>query len=118
MKLIATSSAQHRGGESGAPVKEMVMNARDKGLKVIHGSNGKDVRQFPTSRLQVIAAAIGLAVLLAGGASTLPQSDSDRANGTAEQPGAAEQSAPAAFIYFPAQYVNQATEAEEHIEAF
>lgn len=53
MKLIATSSAQHRGGESGAPVKEMVMEASVKGLKVIHGSNGKDARQIPTSRLQI-----------------------------------------------------------------
>ena len=94
------------------------MKAGDKGLKVIHGSNGKDARQFPTSRLQIIAAAVGLAVLLAGGASTLPQSDSDRANVTAEQPKAAAQAEPTTFDYFPAQYVNQATEAEEHIQAF
>ena len=94
------------------------MKASDNGLKVIHASDGKDARQFSTSRLQIIAAAVGLAVLLAGGASTLPQSDSDRANDSAEQPGAAAQAAPATFIYFPAQYVNQAKEVEEHIQAF
>lgn len=94
------------------------MKASDKGLKAIHGSNGKDARQDRTSRLQIIAAAVGLAVLLAGGASTLPQSGSDRANDAAEQPKAAAQAEPTTFDYFPAQYVNQATEAEEHIQAF
>jgi hypothetical protein len=43
--------------------------------------------------------------------------------GTAAQSAPAVQFAPAAqspepFVYFPSQYVNQATEAEEHIQAY
>ena len=58
-----------------------------------------------------------VAVVLVGGARW-----SDRDAGTAQQavaqPNAAAQAEPATFDYFPAQYVNQATEAEEHIQAF
>lgn len=122
------------------------MKASDKGLKVIQGSNGQDGKPILTSRVQVMAAAVGLAVLLVGGARFSPQLDADRANDAAAQPRAEAQfqtepttfdyflvspehdaertgaatvdPGPAAFVYFPAQYENQAREKEEHIQAF
>ena len=93
------------------------MKTTDKGLKVIHGSRGQDADRTPTTGLQIIAAAVGLAVLLVGGARW-----SHRDEGTAQeasaQPTAAAQAEPTTFDYFPAQYVNQAKEVEEHIQAF
>jgi hypothetical protein len=114
--------------------------------KVIHGNSGHGTDRLPSSRAQIIAAAVGLVVLLGGGASTLPRSDSDRANDAAAQPRAevhwqtepttldyfpdsperdadrtnatAAQAGSAAFVYFPSQYENQAKEREEHIQAF
>lgn len=92
------------------------MNVSNKGLKVIHGNN-HDANRPQTSRLRIIAAAVGLAVLIVGGARW-----SDRGVGpsqeAAAQPKAAAQAEPTTFDYLPAQYVNQATEAEEHIQAF
>lgn len=122
------------------------MKASDKGLKVIQGSNGQNANPFPTSRLQIMAAAVGLAVLLVGGARWSPQRDTDHANDAASQPRAEAQlrtepttldyfpdspvsdtarmdpaaahAGSAAFVYFPSQYENQAKDNEEHIQAF
>jgi len=117
MKLSATSSALRRGGESGAPVKEMVMNVSTEGRQAIQDNVAQGTSNLRTSRLQIIAAVVGLAVVLVGGARW-----SDRDAGTAQQavaqPNAAAQAEPATFDYFPAQYVNQATGVEEHIQAF
>jgi hypothetical protein len=116
MKLSATSSAQRRSGESGAGVKERVMNDQDKGLKAVESGSGQDAGRFPGSRLQVIAAAVGLVVLLVGGAEwSHRDAATDQA---AAQPESAAQAEPTAFDYFPAQYLNQAKEVEEHIQAF
>lgn len=96
------------------------MKATDKGLKVIQGSRGQGASRLPSSRVQIIAAAVGLVVLLVGAARTLPQLDVDRANDAAVQPKAEAQAEPTAIDYFPAQFVNQAKdkEVEEHIQAF
>ena len=60
---------------------------------------------------------VGLAVLLAVGAQW-----SQREPGTAQEAAVQlkpeAQAGPTTFDYFPAQYVNQATEVEEHIQAF
>lgn len=120
------------------------MKANDKGLETIQGSNSQEAGRHPTSRLQILAAAVGLTVLLMGGATWLPQSDSDRSNDASAQPHAgvlaepttidfpldlaqrdtdhssdsAAQVAPTTFVYFPGQYVNQGKEVELHIQAF
>ena len=128
------------------------MNVSDKGPNVIQGNGGQVTNRLPTARLQITAAAIGLVVLLVGGARYMPQSDVDRVNDAAAQPRAevqlptepttldyfpdspdrdadgAKDAAPqrnaeaqeesTTISYFPAQYVNQATEVEEHIQAF
>ena len=93
------------------------MKTSGMGLRVIDGNGGKDTDRFPTSRLQIIAAAVGLAVLVVGGVRWSDR-DAGPAQQAAEQPKAAVQAEPATFDYFPAQYVNQATEVEEHIQAF
>ena len=93
------------------------MKATDKGLKVIHSNSARDINRFPTSRLQIVAAAVGLAVLLVGGA-RWSHHDKGTAQEASAQPEAAAQAEPTTFDYFPAQYVNQATEKEEHIQAF
>ena len=115
-------------------------------LKVIHGNRSHGIGRSPSSRMQLVAAAVGLAVLLVGGASTMPRSDADQANTAAahlgseiwtpaepttvdyfpEIPervadradGSTAQPGAAASVYFPAQYENQAREKEEHIQAF
>ena len=122
------------------------MKSNDDGLQVTHGISDQGTARVPGSRLQIIAAAVGLVVLLIGGASTLPRNDADRANASAAQlgseigipaepttvdyfpdspervadlaDGATGGSGAAAFVYFPAQYENQAREKEEHIQAF
>jgi hypothetical protein len=117
MKLSATSSAQRRGGESGAPVKEMVMNVSDKGLNAIQDNIGQSSGEPRKPRLQIIAAVVGLAVLLVGGAQW-SQRDAVTAQEAAPQLKAEAQVEPTTFDYFPAQYVNQGKEVEEHIQAF
>lgn len=122
------------------------MKPNEDGLHVAHGTSGQGTGRVPGSRLQMIAAAVGLVVLLIGGATTLPQGNTDRANDAAAHPGSevqilaepttvdfvpdaperaadgaegvAAQAGAAAFVYFPAQYENQAREKEEHIQAF
>jgi hypothetical protein len=123
------------------------MNDSGNELKVRQGDGGQAANRIPSSRLQIIATAVGLAVLLVGGARFSPQVDADRANDAAAQPGIAVQTepttldysmnlaqrdtdeasdagaqadatAPAEFIYFPAQYVNQGKEIEEYIQGF
>jgi len=118
MKLIATSSAQRRGGESGEIEKERDMKPHGDGRKEIQGDGGQGTDKRPNSRIRMIAVAIGFAVLLVGGASTLPQLDADLANDAVMEPAAETSAEPAPFVYFPAQYVNQATQVEGHIEAF
>ena len=94
------------------------MKASDKGLRVIAGSDVRDAGSSSKTRLWIVAAAIGLAVLLVGGGRSLPQGDADRAHDADAQPHEAAQGEPAAFVYFPSQHVNQATDVEPHIEAF
>lgn len=93
------------------------MSARENGLKVIHSNTGHGTGEPRTSRLRIIAAVVGLAVLLVGGAQW-SQRDPALAQNAASQPAAEAQNEPTAFEYFPAPYVNQAKEVEEHIEAF
>ena len=122
------------------------MKPNGNGLKMIQDNNGQGTGGLPSSRVQIVAAAVGLALLLVGGASKMPQSNSDRSNDAGAQPTAevqmqaepttldyfpdsseraadrasapAGQAAAAAFVYFPAQYENQGREKEEHIQAF
>ena len=122
------------------------MKPKGNGLQVTHGNSDQGTARVPGSRLQIVAAAVGLVVLLIGGASTLPRNDADQANaptaqlgseiGAPAEPttvdyspemperaadrvdGATGQPGAAAFVYFPAQYENQAREKEEHIQAF
>lgn len=77
------------------------MNASGNGLKVVHSSSLPGADRSPASRLQIIAAAVGLAVLLVGGARTLPQLDEDRANDAAAQPRAEVRVEPTTIDYFP-----------------
>jgi len=98
-------------------VKESIMNVNDKGLKVIHGNSTHDANLPRTSRIRVIAAAVGLTLLLVGGARWFHR-DAGTAQEAAAQPQTATQAETGTFDYFPGQYVNQAKEAEEHIQAF
>jgi hypothetical protein len=115
MKLNATSSARHRSGESGAFLKEMIMKSVGNEVNVAGG--GGEGSLSPKTQLLVVAAVVALGALLIGSARwTLPSTDSSsRATSQTEDEAPA---APPAFEYFPAQYVNQGKEVEEHIEAF
>ena len=92
------------------------MKSGGNGLKVIHSNSGQEADQSRKLRGWIIAAVIGLGVLLVGGAQWSHRNASSSQQ-TAAQPAAA-QAEPAAIDYFPAQYLNQATEKEEHIQAF
>jgi hypothetical protein len=116
MKLNATSSARRRSGESGASLKEMIMKAVGNELKVGGDNSGQERTLSRKSQLLVIAAVIVLGALLVGSAiwtspDLSPQAAS-QAEGDTPAPTALE------FEYFPAQYVNQGKEIEEHIQAF
>ena len=87
-------------------------NDRRRTLKLIHGPDGRDAGRSPGSRLPIMAAIIGLAVLFAAVA---PQP------GTEPEAQAAERlhGSSFAFEYFASQYINQATEeVEEPIPTF
>ncbi len=83
----------------------------------IHHSNvvpltpARSVR-YPISTWVVVAALVGLATA-AGIKPELAGSQSSVILRAAENPPASTE-----FVYFPGQYVNQATEAAEHIQAF
>ena len=93
------------------------MKISDKGLQAIQGNVGQGSGEIQKPRLRIIAAVVGLAVLLVGGAQW-SQRDAVTAQETAPQSKAEAQVEPTTFDYFPAQYVNQAKEVEEHIQAF
>lgn len=84
-------------------------------LKVGGGSSGGKLS--PRSQMLVIAAVVALGALLIGSAHwTRPNTDSSPQ--AASQMEGDAPAAPTAFEYFPAQYVNQGKEIEEHIQAF
>ena len=56
------------------------MKASDKELRVITGSDVRDAGPTSKRHLWIVAAAIGLAVLLVGGGRSLPQGEADRAH--------------------------------------
>jgi hypothetical protein len=112
MKLNATSSARHRSGESGAFLKEMIMKSAGNEVKVGDDS-GQERKLSLRTQLLVIVAVAGLGAVIIGGAQwTHPDAGASQG---AEQ---ADGDATSAFEYFPAQYVNQGTTIEEHIQAF
>jgi hypothetical protein len=115
MKLNATSSARHRSGESGAFLKEMIMKTVGNELKV-GGDSGQEGKLSLGSQLLVIAAVVVLGSVIIGGAQ-LTQPDAGVSQGAAQSEDDASV-APGTFEYFPAQYVNQGKEIEEHIQAF
>lgn len=80
--------------------------------KVTESRDTQRAESSRMGRLQIIAALIGFAVLLAGGARW-----GEGESRPSPMPGET-QVAPEPFEYFPAQYENQATEREEHIQAF
>lgn len=93
------------------------MKVSGKRLKVIHGSAQDPGGSLKLSRLQLIAVVVAGAVLLVGGAQW-PKRDAGPAPYAVSQAPAEAQAEPTAFEYFPAQYVNQAKEVEEYIQAF
>jgi len=93
------------------------MNVSDKGLNAIQDNIGQSSGEPRKPRLQIIAAVVGLAVLLVGGAQW-SQRDAVTVQEAAPQLKAEAQVEPTTFDYFPAQYVNQGKEMEEHIQAF
>ena len=93
------------------------MNVSDNELNAIQGNVGPGSGDPQTSRLRIIAAVVGLVVLLAGSV-RWSQLNAGTAQEAAPQPKAEAQVEPATFDYFPAQYVNQAKEVEDHIQAF
>ena len=116
MKLKATSS-RNAGAVDPAFLEVKVMKARDRGLKVVQGSGGQDIDRSAIRRSQIIAAVIGL-VMLAGGGARWAQLDEGSAKKAVVPAVPEAQAETAATEYFPAQYVNQAKEPEEHIQAF
>lgn len=71
----------------------------------------------PAFRLRIVAAVVGLALLLPG-AAQWSQREAGTVQDAAGQPMAEAQAEPATVEYFPAQHVNQARDAEGHIQAF
>ena len=66
---------------------------------------------------RITALAMALAVVtLAAASGNWPQTASSEPSSALEAP--ATSNAPSEFVYFPAQYVNQATAPSEHIQAF
>ncbi len=94
------------------------MNIGTQHLSVIAGApGGESSQQAHAPRRDVAIAVIVAAVLLLGAAiggafSTRSEVDA-AAHSVSPAPEPTE-----GFVYFPSQYVNQATEVEEHIQAF
>ena len=84
---------------------------------MIDGNGGNGVGGYPMRRMQVMAAIVGLAVLLVGGAHWSGH-EAAPAQDAALQPSPAAEAEPTAAGYYPAHYLNQATESTEHIQAF
>ena len=93
------------------------MNTRIHKLHAVPGPGAQSSAPEPVvSRRDVSVAVIVVAVLLGDAAlgglvSSRSGSDVTQKTATAPEP-------PVEFVYFPSQYVNQATEPEEHIQAF
>jgi len=82
----------------------------------VGGESGQEGKLSLRSQLLVIAAVVGLGSVIVGGAQwTHPQAGASQGAAQSEDDASA---APGAFEYFPAQYVNQGKEIEEHIQAF
>lgn len=93
------------------------MKAGGRNLKVIHNELTRDIGQSRTRRLKIVAAVVGLAVLLAG-AAWWSHPDSEPAQKVVAPEASAAHTGTTTTEYFPSQYTNQATEIEEHIQAF
>jgi hypothetical protein len=88
------------------------MKEESRMFTVIQGGAGRLAGAAATSRLRIVAAVIVVAVLVAA-AARWPRDDAvTRAQEAPLHGGSMD------IEYFPAQFVNQATEAEEHIPAF
>lgn len=82
-------------------------------------SKGNVISFLPTRKVshRITALVIALAVIsLAAATGTRPDAAGSQDSTALET--AANPNASTAFVYFPGQYVNQATEPSEHIEAF
>jgi hypothetical protein len=92
------------------------MNRRRSGLRVVGGGGETaDTLSSYTMRRRLVAPAV-LLVVLATGAVSWGQPGSGEPLGARRH--AQPLQAAEAFDYFPARYVNQATETGEHIQAF
>jgi hypothetical protein len=117
-KSRKTSSARRQSGTSGAPVKEAVMNARERRFNVI--SNDRDIAAEPphgegyglAAAVTVLAAALLIVATLWMPSDWVGNEVSAAAKlGDGGSPSTE-------FEYFPGKYVNQAKDPEEHIQAF
>ena len=90
------------------------MNIGRQHLSVIAGApGGESSQQAHAPRRDVAIAVIVAAVLLLGGAFSTRSEVDAAAHSVSPAPEPTE-----GFVYFPSQYVNQATEVEEHVQAF
>ena len=79
------------------------------------GDSGPEGKLSLRSQVLVIAAVVGLGSVIVGGAQWAHR-DAGASQGAAQTEDAS--AASSTFEYFPAQYENQATTIEEHIQAF
>lgn len=93
------------------------MNASTEERHPVQHDVGQGTSISGAFRLRIVAAIVGLAVLLAGGAQWSHR-DAVTAQEAAPQQKAEAQAEPATVEYLPAQHVNQARDSEDHIQAF
>jgi hypothetical protein len=114
-KIVLEGFRSHRsaGADRSGVFKEATM--RNEHLHLISQEDQHSVQADVPRRVAVLALIIAAVVLLGAAAGGMFPS---RAGGEASSGETAMAEPAHEFVYFPSQYVNQATEIEEHIEAF
>ena len=93
------------------------MKTHQNRISAIHSNNGDPVVPARNTGHRVTALVVVLAVALLAAAHWVKSGQSDSQSNVSARP-VEDSNASTEFIYFPAQYVNQATEPTEHIQAF
>lgn len=93
------------------------MKTHQQRFSVIHSNNADPTVPARNSGYRIAALAVVLAVTLLAAPNWVKPDQTGSQSGAAAKP-AEDPNASTEFVYFPGQYVNQATESTEHVQAF
>lgn len=93
------------------------MKTHQQRFSVIHSNNADPAVPARNTGLRITALVVVLAVALLAAANWVKSDQADNQSSSSVRP-ADDPNSSSDFVYFPGQYVNQATEPTEHIQAF